>query len=193
MKITLATSNPHKVFEINEINTFPGIIFVPVPEGFDPVENGTTFEENAIIKAKEAARISGNYSLADDSGLMIEALNGAPGLYSARYAPSAKERIARVLKELEGSKNRKAKFVCSTVLVSPKGEILFESLGEMHGEIAFEPAGEEGFGYDPIFFLPEYGKTVAELDNSLKNKISHRAKSLVPMLKFVTEKFLSAC
>ena len=188
MNITLATSNPHKVVEMNEINTSPEITFVSVPEGFDPIENGKTFEENAIIKAKEAAKISGNYSLADDSGLMIEALNGAPGLYSARYAASAKERIARVLKELKDCKNRKAKFVCSTVLVSPEGEILFKSLGEMHGEIAFEPAGTEGFGYDPIFYLPEYGKTVAELDNSLKNKISHRAKSLVPMLNFIEQK-----
>lgn len=189
MIITVATGNPHKLEEIRAINPFDEIKFEVVKGDFDPDENGATFAENATIKAKAAAKISGNYALADDTGLCIKALNGAPGLFSARYAPTPKERIERVLKELEGKTDRSAEFVCFMTLVAPSGEVVFQTEGHFKGEIAFKPAGNEGFGYDPIFYLPEYGKTVAELEDAVKNKISHRAGALLPMTRKIVEKF----
>ncbi|MBQ9245221.1 RdgB/HAM1 family non-canonical purine NTP pyrophosphatase [bacterium] len=189
IKIILATSNPHKLEEINAINKNKNIVFYVIKEDFNPVENGKTFEENALIKAREAAKITGEYCLADDSGLCIDALEGAPGLFSARYAPTPAERINRVIKELNAVpyEYRTAHFNCSMVLVDKNGEILHKETGKIFGYIDDSPKGQNGFGYDPIFIVPEYEKTMAELSEEKKNEISHRANALNPMLKWIEE------
>jgi len=192
MKITLGTGNEHKVFEINTIVKSLGytdIVFIPSPEGFNPIESGSTFEENSLIKAREAARLSGMISLADDSGLCIEALNGAPGLYSARYAGSQDEKIKRVLSELKNVENRKAKFVCCMSLVDKDGNIINTTRGECHGQITKEPKGSNGFGYDPIFLPDKYDITLAEMSDDGKNAISHRGNALVKMLEFIVKEY----
>ncbi len=190
MEITLGTGNEHKVFEINEIvkaQGYKNIVFKAVEGDFNPTEDGTTFEENSLIKAKEGARISGMLTLADDSGLCIEALNGAPGLYSARYAGTQEEKIARILKELDGQKNRKAKFVCCMTLVNKDGQIIHTTKGECHGHIINERKGSNGFGYDPVFMPDGYDVTIAEMPEEQKNAISHRGNALREMLEFIKD------
>ncbi len=183
MKVVFATGNAHKLQEINEIAVGTDIEFVLPPEGFDPVEDGETFEENSLIKAREAARLSGMMSLADDSGLCVEALNGAPGVYSARYAETAQGRIEKLLDVLKDTDNRKAKFVCVMTLVDADGKVLFQTRGECHGEIAREQSGVNGFGYDPIFLIGS--TTMAEMSEDEKNEISHRGKALRNVLEFL--------
>lgn len=185
MRITFATGNKHKLQEINEIAAGSGIEFVLPPEGFDPVEDGKTFEENSLIKAREAARLSGMISLADDSGLCVEALNGAPGIHSARYAETAQGRIDKLLDAIKNANNRKAKFVCAMTLVDAGGKVLFQTRGECHGEIAKEQSGVNGFGYDPVFLIGE--KTMAEMSEEEKNEISHRGRALREVLEFLTK------
>jgi XTP/dITP diphosphohydrolase len=190
MKITLGTGNEHKVFEINTIVKslgYENITFTPAPEGFNPTEDGTTFEENSYIKAKEGAKLSGMLTLADDSGLCIDALNGAPGLYSARYAGSQDEKIKRVLSELEGETNRSAKFVCCMTLVDENGKIIHTSRGECKGQIIRERKGINVFGYDPIFMPDSYDITIAEMSDEKKNSISHRGNALREMLEFIKD------
>ena len=189
MKITFATGNPHKLQEIKEIAGDTKFEFVLPPEGFDPIENGTTFEENSLIKAREAARLSGMISLADDSGLCVEALNGEPGIRSARYAETPQKRIDKLLDAIKNSNNRKAKFVCAMTLVSPSGEILFQTRGECNGEIARKQFGTNGFGYDPVFIVKDTNKTMAEMSENDKNLISHRGKALRNILKYLDKKF----
>lgn len=189
MKIVFATSNPHKLHELNEICADSGIEFVLPSEGFAPIENGSTFEENSLIKAKEAFRVSKTYSLADDSGLCVEALDGAPGLYSARYAGTQDEKIEKLLGELKGFENRRAKFVCCVTLLDDKGEMIFQTVGECHGSIVKERKGINGFGYDPIFKADNYDCTIAELNEEEKNKISHRGKALKNFLEFMHKNF----
>lgn len=183
MKIVFATGNAHKLQEINEISAGTGIEFVLPPEGFDPVEDGETFEENSLIKAREASRLSGMMSLADDSGLCVEALGGAPGIHSARYAETAQARIDKLLDAIKDSDNRKAKFVCAMTLVDADGKFLFQTRGECHGEIAREQSGTNGFGYDPIFLAGQH--TIAEMPEEEKNEISHRGRALRSVLKFL--------
>lgn len=189
MKIVFATSNPHKLHELNEICADSGIEFVLPSEGFAPIENGSTFEENSLIKAKEAFRVSKTYSLADDSGLCVDALNGAPGLYSARYAGTQDEKIEKLLGELKGFENRRAKFVCCVTLLDDKGEMIFQTVGECHGSIVKERKGINGFGYDPIFKADNYDCTIAELNEEEKNKISHRGKAIKNFLEFMHKNF----
>lgn len=189
MKIVFATSNPHKLHELNEICADSGIEFVLPSEGFAPIENGSTFEENSLIKAKEAFRVSKTYSLADDSGLCVEALDGAPGLYSARYAGTQDKKIEKLLGELKGFENRRAKFVCCVTLLDDKGEMIFQTVGECHGSIVKERKGINGFGYDPIFKADNYDCTIAELSEEEKNKISHRGKALKNFLEFMHKNF----
>ncbi len=204
--IVFATGNAHKLQEINEIAQGTDIEFILPPEGFDPIENGETFEENSLIKAREAARVSGMISLADDSGLCVEALGGAPGIHSARYAQTAQARIDKLLGVLQNEKNRKAKFVCVMTLVDKDGNILFQTRGECHGEIAYKQSGTHGFGYDPIFLVEEgkngsaatdgnvvsqtgvgaEGKrTMAEMSEDEKNEISHRGRALRKVLEYL--------
>lgn len=194
MQITLGTGNEHKVFEINTIVNslgYTNIEFIPATKGFNPVEDGESFEENSLIKAREGAKLSGNITLADDSGLCIEALNGAPGLYSARYAGTQDEKIKRILTELNETNNRKAKFVCCMTLVDKEGNIIYTTRGECHGQIIKERKGVNGFGYDPIFMPDGYDITLAEMSEDGKNTISHRGNALREMLKYIDENLSS--
>lgn len=209
MKIVFATGNAHKLKEIQEIACNTGIEFILPSDGFNPVENGETFEENSYIKAKEAARVRKMISLADDSGLCVEALDGAPGIHSARYAQTPQARIDKLLAALEGFDNRKAKFVCAMTLVDANGDILFQTRGECHGEIVYKQSGTNGFGYDPIFLVEEDKsgyiatdrdiisqmnigaqgiRTMAEMSEDEKNEISHRGRALRKVLKFLNSK-----
>ncbi len=188
--IVFATGNSHKLQEINEIAKGTGIEFVLPPDSFNPNENGTTFEENSLIKAQEASRLSKMISLADDSGLCVEALNGAPGIYSARYADSPQERIDKLLSVLKDTDNRNAKFVCAMTLVDKNGNILFQTRGECFGQIAYKQSGVNGFGYDPVFLTKDtdYKQTMAEMSEEEKNKISHRGRALRKVLEFLNTK-----
>ena len=185
MKIVFATGNPHKLEEINAISKDSGIEFVLPPKGFNPVEDGDTFEENSYKKAKEANRVSGMISLADDSGLCVDALNGAPGLYSARYAGTQQEKIDKILRELEGEENRKAKFVCVMTLLDAEGKVLHVSKGECHGSIALGQSGKNGFGFDPVFIVDGGDLTMADLSEDEKNMVSHRGRALRNMLSYI--------
>lgn len=196
MQIVLASSNEHKVKEINEIaqdfytktGLNKSIEFILPPSSFNPIENGMTFEENSYIKAKTAWEISKTWSLADDSGLCIEVLNGAPGIYSARYAETPQKRIDRVLKEMEHATNRSACFECAMTLINPQGEIAFACKGICKGSIINEQKGTNGFGYDPVFLPDGYNQTIAELEENEKNKISHRSKALNMVLEYLIKK-----
>lgn len=189
MKIVLATGNSHKVEEINLISKAQGIEFIlPSTKDFNPIEDGKTFLENAYCKAKYASLYSeGSFFLADDSGLCVEALDDAPGIYSARYAPSPKERIEKLLFNMKDKKNRNAKFVCAMVLVNKKGEILFQTQGVCKGLITEKPDGQNGFGYDPIFYIPEKNMTMASLSDLEKSKTSHRSIALNEVLSWIKE------
>ena len=187
IKIVFATGNPHKLQEVNEIAHGSGIEFVLPPDNFDPVENGKTFEQNSLIKAKEASRISGMTALADDSGLCVEALDGGPGIHSARYDTTPQRRIDKLLKNLADKDNRKAKFVCVMTLTDKDGNVINQETGECHGQIANEQSGTNGFGYDPVFEVDNYGITMAQMSEELKNKISHRAIALSKMIRFIQE------
>lgn len=187
MKIVFATGNAHKLKEIQEIAKDTGIEFILPGDGFNPIENGETFEENSLIKAKEAARVSRKISLADDSGLCVDALNGAPGIRSARYAETPQARIDKLLNAINGKTARSAKFVCAMTLVDKNGNILFQTRGECFGKIAEKQSGINGFGYDPIFLTKDtdYKLTMAEMSEDEKNKISHRGRALRKVLKFL--------
>ena len=187
MQITLATSNKHKVQEINDMVADSDIEFILPPGEFDPIENGETFEENSKIKALEAWKLCKTWTLADDSGLCIKALAGKPGIYSARYAETPEKRIERVLKEMAGEQNREAYFVCAMTLINPAGNIEFSCNGICEGTIAKKPAGQNGFGYDPIFIPNGYNQTFAELGMEEKNKISHRAVAFNNFIKWFKE------
>ncbi len=187
MKIVLASSNKHKVQEINDIVKTKyekecDIEFVLPPEGFDPIEDGKTFEENSRIKAMAAWELTKSWALADDSGLCIKSLNGAPGLYSARYAETPQKRIERVLTEMKDKTDRTAEFVCAMTLINPQGEVAFACKGICKGSITQEPAGSNGFGYDPIFLVEGRTTTMAELSEEEKNQISHRSQALNQIL-----------
>lgn len=187
MKIVLASSNKHKVQEINDIVASLGLPFefILPPENFDPEETGTTFEENSYIKAYEAWKLAKTWTLADDSGLCIDALNGKPGIYSARYAETPALRIERVLKELEGIENRNAHFTCAMTLINPKGEVEYKYQGICEGSIIKEARGTNGFGYDPIFLVKGDTRTMAELSEDEKNQVSHRSAALRHVLEYL--------
>lgn len=184
MKLIVASNNPHKIAELNAILSQLGMEVVSQREAGiheDPEENGATFEENSYIKAKAVLDASGMAAVADDSGLMVEALDGAPGVYSARFGGETcktdRDRLNYLLKRMEGQENRAAKFVSVITVLIPDGRKLV-ARGECSGVILTEPHGENGFGYDPVFFVPERGCTFAELPAEEKNRISHRARAL---------------
>ena len=185
--IVFATGNAHKLKEIQEIAKDTDIEFILPGNGFNPIENGETFEENSLIKAKEAARVSGKISLADDSGLCVDALNGAPGIHSARYADTPQARIDKLLNAIKGKTLRNAKFVCAMTLVDENGNILFQTRGECLGKIAEKQSGINGFGYDPIFLTKDtdYKLTMAEMSEEEKNQISHRGRALRKVLEYL--------
>jgi XTP/dITP diphosphohydrolase len=184
-KLILATSNKDKAREIAEIlEGTPFVVTTMKEEGFDPdiVEDGKTFEENALIKARTVhALAKGAYVMADDSGLCIDALDGAPGIYSARFCgedstyPEKFAKIFEMLKDVPEEK-RTAKFVCSIAVVRPDGSE-FTVRGEICGVLHEKPMGDGGFGYDPIFYVPEFGMTTAQMTKEQKNSISHRGKA----------------
>lgn len=190
IKIALGTSNPHKLEEINAMLQdfrLENVEFVLVESDFDPVENGKTFEENSFIKAAAAAKLMGLPALADDTGLCVDALDGRPGLHSARYAPDQKSKITKLLSEMENvpKNKRNAHFVCTMTLVNPDGTKLFSQTGKIEGYISEKPSGRHGFGYDPLFFIPELNKTMAEMTLEEKNTLSHRARALKPMTEWI--------
>lgn len=192
IKIILATSNPHKLEEINAINKNPNIVFDVIKGDFNPDETGKTFLENATIKAQEAAKITKEYCLADDSGLCVDVLEGLPGIHSARYAPTQEEKINKLLKEMQSVPYdwRQAHFTCAMVLVDKEGNTIHSETGKVFGFIDDAPKGTNGFGYDPIFFIQEKNKTMAELSEEEKNQISHRGNALNPMLKWIEDNLL---
>lgn len=195
MKIIVATGNPHKTEEIKqiaEIYGFSEFEFLPIPKelNFDPIENGKTFEENSLIKAQEANRLTGEITLADDSGLCVEALAGAPGIHSARYADTPQKRIDKLLNAMKNAPQRSAKFVCAMTLLDKDGSILFTDRGECFGEIAKNQSGSHGFGYDPIFIVKDTKKTMAEMNEEEKNRISHRSLALQKVFAYLKKNFV---
>ena len=186
MKILIGTNNAHKAQEIRDM--LPGIEIVrPKDIGLelDVDENGSTFEENALIKAKAFAEASGMVTLADDSGLEVECLNGEPGIYSARYCPKPgandKDRrdwLLKNIRECGAPRPWKARFVCEIAIVYPEENKTLMAAGYCEGEIIPEERGSNGFGYDPIFFRPDLNKTLAELSEAEKNAISHRGNAI---------------
>lgn len=184
MKVILASKNQHKLTELSAILSQLGFEIALESEyglDIDVEETGKTFEENSFLKAETVMKASGLPVLADDSGLMVDCLNGAPGVYSARYGhkSSDRERTAYLLENMKNvpEGKRGAKFVCVITCLWPDGRKIV-ARGECPGVIAFEPQGENGFGYDPVFYLPELGMTYAELPSGQKNAISHRARAL---------------
>lgn len=189
MKMVLASKNPHKLVEMKDILGHMGVEVVlesDVGVDVDVEETGETFEANAALKAQAVAAAAGLPAIADDSGLCVTALGGGPGVYSARYGGPGltdQERYRLVLTGLSGQLDRSAKFVSCICCAFPDGTVL-TARGECPGIITYAPRGEDGFGYDPIFLVPEYKKTFAEMTAEEKNAISHRGRALT---KFKTE------
>ena len=188
MKLIIASNNAHKLEEIKAIlaDSFDEILSLrEAGIGHETIEDGETFAANAEKKAREIMLLSGCCALADDSGLCVDALGGAPGIYSARYAGEHGNDAAnrqKLLRELKGEENRAAHFTCAMALVRPDGsEVTAE--GYVHGQIAYEEAGQFGFGYDSLFYLPEYSLTMAQLPPEVKNEISHRHNALQALLE----------
>lgn len=186
MKVVLASKNPHKLVEISKITEQFGMELILQSElglDLDVEETGTTFEENSFLKANAVMLASGLPALADDSGIAVDALNGEPGIYSARYGFDESlddwGRLELLLKNTEQVPDgeRQAKFVCVITMVNTDGRVI-QARGEIHGELLREPRGENGFGYDPIFYYPPMGKTTAEMSAEDKNSVSHRANAL---------------
>lgn len=193
MKIVLATQNQGKIREFQEMLLDEGIevlSLLDIPDWEDVEENGETFADNAALKARAAVKKTGLIALADDSGLEVDALGGAPGVYSARYAGEPKndernnDKLLQLLETISDDR-RAARFRCALVMATPSGkEYLTE--GVIEGHILRQRRGEDGFGYDPIFYLPEYAQTMAELTLAEKNKLSHRAQAFrkaIPILQ----------
>ena len=186
MKVVLASKNKHKLEEISKITEKFGFELVLQSElgvDIDVEENGSTFEENSFIKAEAVMKATGLPALADDSGIAVDALNGEPGIYSARYGfDDTLDDWGRLLLLLKNTEHvpdgqRQAQFVCVITMVTPEGQTI-QARGEIHGELLRAPVGENGFGYDPIFYYPPAGMSTAEMPSEEKNKVSHRANAL---------------
>ena len=187
--IVVATSNEHKVEEYRKLLDGQNVelkSLLDYPAFPGVAEDGKTFAENAGIKALAACKYCDVPAFADDSGLEVEALDGRPGVYSSRYADSDPERIAKLLKELEGKDNRRARFVCA-ISIAFNGEIIETFEGEVKGTITLAPRGNGGFGYDPVFQPDGYEQTFGELPQEVKNKISHRANAFKKAMDFVED------
>ncbi len=186
MKVVLASHNPHKLREISKITEKFGIQLILQSElgvDIDVEETGATFEENSFLKAQAVVEATGLPALADDSGIAVDALNGEPGIYSARYGFDESlddwGRMMLLLKNTEHIPDgkRQAQFVCVITFLTPDGKTI-QARGEIHGELTREPRGENGFGYDPIFYYPPFGKTTAQVSPEQKNAVSHRGVAL---------------
>lgn len=183
MKLIIASNNADKIREIKEILSPYFEAFLSLKEaGIDheTVEDGNSFIENAVKKAREVAQISGRFTIADDSGICVDALDGAPGIYSARFCGRHGDDKANnmlLLEKMKGVENRSAHYTCAIALASPDGNVVCAE-EYMYGEIGYEETGTGGFGYDPLFFLPEFNCTSAQITQEQKNEISHRGKAL---------------
>ena len=186
MKVVLASKNPHKLVEISKITEkfgFELVLQSQLGVDIDVEETGTTFEENSLLKARAVMEATGLPALADDSGIAVDALNGEPGIYSARYGfDDSLDDWGRLLLLLKNTEHvpdgqRQARFVCVISFVTPDGQVI-QARGEIHGELLREPRGENGFGYDPIFYSPPMGLSTAQMSPEDKNQVSHRANAL---------------
>jgi XTP/dITP diphosphohydrolase len=181
-KLVVATGNPGKLAEIQAYLVGLDCELVLKPSELDIEETGTTFIANACLKASQVAKALGEWAIADDSGLAVDALDGAPGLYSARYGKTDQERIERLLRALGTQSNRQAKFICAIAIARPDGSIAIQSEGICPGEILIAGRGTGGFGYDPIFYVPECQKTFAEMSTEQKHEVSHRGRAFATLL-----------
>ena len=192
MRIIVATKNTHKIREISEMFCPLGFEVISQADAgidIDVEETGDTFEKNALIKARAVSLVSDDYVLADDSGLCVESLDGRPGVMSARYAgegASDTDKINKILDELSDMPNRRAKFVTAMAFIMPDGTEIVTT-GEVNGRITKEPMGENGFGYDPIFFSDELEKTFAMATADEKNSVSHRSRALKALYDKLSE------
>lgn len=183
--LIVATGNPGKLKEMQAyLQPLPWQLQLK-PDSLEIEETGHTFLENARLKAEGVARALGHWAIADDSGLQVDALGGAPGIYSARYAATDAARIDRLLKAMNGIQERSAQFVCAIALAGPDGTIVAETEGICRGEILSQPRGNHGFGYDPVFYVRETGQTFGEMSAQQKKICSHRGiafRQLMPRL-----------
>jgi XTP/dITP diphosphohydrolase len=194
MKIVLATHNPGKIREFSQMAAPHGIELLPMPDDLDPQETGLTFMENALIKARAAATVTGLPAVADDSGLEVEALDGRPGIRSARYCEgSDADRRLKILEEMAAvpAGKRQAAFVCAMALCLPDGSVLKTTETCWRGSIGYHSRGENGFGYDPIFQLDGRVETSAMITNEEKNTLSHRGQAWRKMLDFIRSQPIS--
>jgi len=181
-KLVVATGNPGKLAEIQAYLVGLDCELSLKPSELEIEETETTFMANARLKASQVAQALGEWAIADDSGLAVDALDGAPGLYSARYGKTDQERITRLLRALGTQPNRQAKFICAIAIARPDGSIAIESEGICAGEILIAPRGTGGFGYDSVFYVPECQKTFAEMPSRQKHEISHRGRAFTTLL-----------
>lgn len=186
MRVVLASKNKHKLEEISQITKqfgFELILQSQLGVDIDVEETGSTFEENSFQKAEAVMKATGLPALADDSGIAVDALNGEPGIYSARYGfDESLDDWGRLLLLLKNTEHvpdgqRQAQFVCVITMITPEGQVI-QARGEIHGELLRQPRGENGFGYDPIFYYPPLGLSTAEMDPEQKNQVSHRGNAL---------------
>lgn len=196
MKVVLASKNPHKLEEISKITEkfgFELILQSQLGVDIEVEETGFTFEENSLLKAKAVMAATGLPAIADDSGIAVDALNGEPGIYSARYGFDDTlddwGRLQLLLKNMENVPDgqRQGKFVCVITFIAPDGDLI-QARGEIHGEILRDAQGENGFGYDPIFYYPPFGKTLAQIPAEEKNRVSHRGQALKILNEKLKEK-----
>jgi XTP/dITP diphosphohydrolase len=186
ISLVVATQNPGKLKEMqHHLSGLPWDLQL-MPPDLEIEETGETFFENACLKASQVAQQLGQWAIADDSGLSVLALDGAPGVYSARYGKDDADRISRLLSELGNTANRAAQFVCAIAIANPEGEIVCHAEGICPGEILTAPQGDGGFGYDPVFYVPEAGLSFAEMSKDQKRQVSHRGRAialLIPQLE----------
>jgi len=181
-ELVVATGNPGKLQEMQDyLQGLDWQLRLKPPE-LDIAETGTTFAANAALKATQVARSLHTWAIADDSGLEVTALDGAPGLYSARYGRTDAERIERLLRELGDTTDRTARFVCAIAVADPSGELALAATGICPGEVLTAPRGGGGFGYDPVFYVPAAGQTYAEMSPERKHELSHRGRAFAKLL-----------
>jgi XTP/dITP diphosphohydrolase len=188
--LVIASGNAGKIREFQGLLQALPVSVRPQPEGLEVEETGSTFAANARLKAQAVAATTGEWALADDSGLSVDALDGAPGVHSARYAPTDPERISRLLKALNGSEQRQAHFCAALCIAAPDGSVLLEVEGRCDGLITASPRGEQGFGYDPIFEVAGTGRTFAEMPLAEKKQHGHRGRAfslLEPQLRHLLQ------
>ena len=176
--LVVATQNPGKLVEMQHYLAHLDWDLQLMPADLEIEETGTTFLENAILKATQTAQQTRQWAIADDSGLAVNALDGAPGIYSARYGKSDDDRINRLLRELEDKSDRSAQFVCVIAISSPDQKTVIHAEGHCPGEILTERKGDGGFGYDPVFWVPDCQKTYAEMSKEDKREVSHRGRAI---------------